>query len=246
MAFSGKTAVVTGASRGIGQAIAWALKQAGARVAGMDQKEDPGFLDLFFQGDVAKQADLEAFSRQIKKAFPQVDALVNNAMLTRGGLPDCGYQDFLYVQQVGVLAPYYLTRLLTPLFSKQASILNLSSTRAFQSQAHTESYSAAKGGITALTHAMAISLSGRARVNAIAPGWVDTGGDQDGAPPVHTREDMAQHPVGRVGTPLDIAQAALFLLGENAAFITGHTLVIDGGMSKLMVYHGDAGWTYRT
>ncbi len=168
-----------------------------------------------------------------------MDFLINNAMMTKGGLDACGYADFVETLRVGVAAPYYLTKLLVPRFAPGASVVNLSSTRAFQSQANTESYTAAKGGITALTHAMAVSLAGVARVNAIAPGWIDTIGS------AFPEGDTAQHPVGRVGTPEDIVQAALFLCGEGAGFITGQTLVVDGGMSKLMVYHGDGGWTFN-
>ncbi len=239
MAFRGKTAVVTGVSRGIGAAIARAFKEAGARVAGMDLNQASGALDLFVQGDVADPAALERFAEQVIKAFGQVDFLINNAMMTKGGLDACGYADFVETLRVGVAAPYYLTKLLVPRFAPGASVVNLSSTRAFQSQANTESYTAAKGGITALTHAMAVSLAGVARVNAIAPGWIDTIGS------AFPEGDTAQHPVGRVGTPEDIVQAALFLCGEGAGFITGQTLVVDGGMSKLMVYHGDGGWTFN-
>jgi NAD(P)-dependent dehydrogenase (short-subunit alcohol dehydrogenase family) len=140
---------------------------------------------------------------------------------------------------VGVTAPYYLTSLLlnNNLLADNASIVNIASTRAFQSQPNTESYSAVKGGIVALTHSMAVSLAGRARVNCISPGWID-----NSATPKHSEQDKKQHPAGRVGTPSDIAEMVLFLCSDKAGFITGENITIDGGMSKLMIYHGDNGW----
>jgi NAD(P)-dependent dehydrogenase (short-subunit alcohol dehydrogenase family) len=236
MRFANRHVVITGVSQGIGQALAAAYRAQGARVAGIDLTQPAKAPEVFLQGDIADRSVLERFALLVQSAFHRVDILINNAMLSRGGVDQCSYEDFLYVLRVGVAAPYYLTRLLLPRFSPGASVINLSSTRAFQSQAHTESYSAAKGSITALTHSLAVSLAGRARVNAIAPGWVDTTGAQfQGA-------DAAQHPAGRVGTPEDIVQAAFFLSSPEAGFITGQTLVVDGGMSRLMVYHGDGGW----
>lgn len=234
--YTGKTVVITGIAQGIGLSIAHSFKIAGALVAGMDITRPLESFDLFYQGDVGNQEDLEAFASQVQGRFPKVDVLVNNAMKTEGGLPDCGYEAFVKALRVGVAAPYYLCKLFLPILSPGASIINLSSTRAFSSQAGTESYTAAKGGITALTHALAVSLSGKARVNAIAPGWIDTT-ETDFIGP-----DANQHPAGRVGKPVDIANACLFLASQKAGFITGHTLVVDGGMSKLMVYHGDEGW----
>lgn len=236
MEYRGKTAVITGTSQGIGLSLAQAFLARGARVAAIDLKPCPLALELFTRGDLADKAALEAFAESVKARFGQVDILINNAMLTEGGIFDCGYEGFLRAQQVGVAAPYYLTRLLLPLFTPGASVINLSSTRAFQSQANTESYTAAKGGITALTHALAVSLRGKARVNAIAPGWIDTTGA------AFTGADNSQHPAGRVGRPSDIVSAALFLCSGEASFIAGQTLVVDGGMSRLMVYHNDGGW----
>lgn len=238
--FTGKTVVITGAAQGIGLALAKAFLENGALVAAMDVQKIPLEVDIAFLGDVGKQADLEAFARACTERFGQLDVLINNAMISHGGLDACGYADFLHVLQVGVAAPYYLTRLLLPLMRKGASVINLSSTRAFQSQPQTESYTAAKGGITALTHALAVSLSGKVRVNAIAPGWIDT------TYSALTGPDASQHPSGRVGTPEDIVNAVFFLCSEKAAFITGQTLVVDGGMSKQMIYHGDFGWTLST
>ena len=239
MRFANRHVVITGVSQGIGQALAAAYRAQGARVAGIDLTQPAKAPEVFLQGDIADRSVLERFALLVQNAFQRVDILINNAMLSRGGVDQCSYEDFLYVLRVGVAAPYYLTRLLLPRFSPGASVINLSSTRAFQSQARTESYSAAKGGITALTHSLAVSLAGRARVNAIAPGWIDTtGAEFSGA-------DALQHPAGRVGRPEDIVNAALFLCSPRASFITGQVLAVDGGMSKLMVYHGDAGWTFR-
>ncbi|HQO56341.1 MAG TPA: SDR family oxidoreductase, partial [Clostridia bacterium] len=176
MRFANRHVVITGVSQGIGQALAAAYRAQGARVAGIDLTQPAKAPEVFLQGDIADRSVLERFALLVQNAFQRVDILINNAMLSRGGVDQCSYEDFLYVLRVGVAAPYYLTRLLLPRFSPGASVINLSSTRAFQSQAHTESYSAAKGGITALTHSLAVSLAGRARVNAIAPGWVDTTG----------------------------------------------------------------------
>lgn len=167
----------------------------------------------------------------------------STCFIKRGIQSGCGWDDFNYVLKVGVSAPYRLTQLLLPLFEKDAAVVNLCSTRAFMSQADTESYSAAKGGIAALTHALAASLAGKVRVNAVSPGWIDTGSYHDpDYIPVYTKADCSQHSSGRVGEPMDIARAVMFLCDPANSFINGQNLVIDGGMTKRMIYAGDEGW----
>ena len=165
----------------------------------------------------------------------------------KGILSGCSYEDFNEVLRVGIAAPYMLTKLLLPYFNENAAIVNISSTRAFQSQQDTESYSAAKGGITALTHALAVSLAGRVRVNSIAPGWIDTGSTYDEHYVAEYKEvDKYQHPSKRVGHPMDIARAVFFLCDEKNSFINGQNITVDGGMSKLMIYTEDYGWHYES
>jgi NAD(P)-dependent dehydrogenase (short-subunit alcohol dehydrogenase family) len=239
MNLTGKTAVVTGGANGIGKCIADEFQKAGARVAVIDKSENIPACDLFYHGDIADDKTLEAFAAQVVAKFGRVDCFINNAMSSRKGiLSGCSWEDFLYVQKIGVAAPYLLTKLLLPHFAENASIVNICSTRAFMSQADTESSSAVKGGILALTQALAVSLAGKVRVNAISPGWIDTTGSE------WSRADKTQHPVGRVGNPLDIAKMALYLCGEDSGFITGENITIDGGMTKLMIYDGDDGWRY--
>ncbi|NLF26410.1 MAG: SDR family oxidoreductase [Clostridiales bacterium] len=234
--FSGRTAVVTGGARGIGREIARSLMEAGAAVAVIDRLPVEVPCAMKFQGDLADPSCLENFRRAFVEKLGKLDFLVNNACLTRGGLPGCGYDDFLYVFRVGAAAPYYLTKLFWDDFNPGASVVNISSTRASMSQPFTESYSAAKGAISALTHAMAVSLSGRARVNSVSPGWIEVGNSE------HSDSDRRQHPVGRVGRPSDIASAAMYLLSDDASFITAQNITVDGGMAKNMIYHGDFGW----
>lgn len=202
-----------------------------------------------FVGDVAEKQALEEFAALVLREHPEgIHCLINNACLMQGGiLSDCDYEDFLYVQRVGVVAPYMLARLFKDHFQGMGAIVNISSTRAFQSQPDTESYTAAKGGITALTHALAVSLSGVARVNSVAPGWIDTGAyhDDTNYEAVYSAGDTAQHPSGRVGEPADIARVVDFLCDERNSFINGENITVDGGMSRLMVYHNDCGWTYE-
>ncbi|MBE6935949.1 MAG: SDR family oxidoreductase [Ruminococcaceae bacterium] len=240
MKFENKVVIITGASQGIGRAINDAFRAEGAKTAVIDLTDQNTPCDFFYQGDLTEEAVLTDFVHQVTERFGHVDYLINNAMMTRLGiLSGCSYEDFLYAQKVGVAAPYYLTKLLLPHFAPGAAIVNMSSTRAFQSQEDTESYSAAKGGITALTHALAVSLSGRVRVNSISPGWIDTTGSEfHGA-------DNTQHPSGRVGKPMDIASMVLYLCSKEAGFINGENIRIDGGMTRLMVYHADYGWTYE-
>ena len=141
---------------------------------------------------------------------------------------------------MGVTAPFYLCKLFAPVFSQGASVINISSSRDRMSQPQTESYTAAKGGIAALTHALAVSFAGRVRVNSISPGWIDT------AYTVYQGPDADQQPAGRVGNPLDIANMILFLASDQAGFITGENICIDGGMTRQMIYHGDHGWTLES
>ena len=232
--FNGKVAVITGGAHGIGKAAADAFRREGACVHIIDRQ--PGD---WFVGDVSDKETLERFAASVIEKSGHVDYLINNALPLMKGMDECTWEEFSYALAVGVTAPFYLTKLLTPHFAQGASVINISSSRDRMSQPQTESYTAAKGGIAALTHAMAVSLAGKARVNSISPGWIDTtGGEITGA-------DALQQPAGRVGKPEDIAETVLFLCSEKAGFITGENICIDGGMTRLMIYHGENGWEYQ-
>ena len=232
--FEGRVAVVTGGARGIGRCIAEEFERQGARVCVIDIL--PG---AHFVGDVGDPAALEAFAAEVVARHGRVDYLVNNALPLMKGIEDCSWEEFNQALRVGVSAPFYLTKLLAPHFAPGASVVNIASSRDRMSQPNTESYAAAKGGIAALTHALAVSLAGRARVNSISPGWIDTTGSEIDGP------DALQQPVGRVGRPEDIAAMVLFLCSDRAGFITGENICIDGGMTRQMIYHNDFGWRYE-
>ena len=230
--FSGKVVVVTGGANGIGKCIAQEFAKQGAHVHVIDKAQGDHFV-----GDLADKATLERFAAHVIKTHGHIDVLVNNALPLMKGIDECSYEEFEYALAVGVTAPFYLSKLFAPYFAPGASIINISSSRDRMSQPQTESYTAAKGGIASLTHALAVSLAGRVRVNSISPGWIDT------AYTVYEGPDAVQQPAGRVGNPQDIAQMALFLCSNKAGFITGENICIDGGMTKLMIYHGDHGWS---
>ncbi len=230
--FKDKIAVVTGGARGIGKAVTEEFQKAGARVCVIDLLPND-----YYVGDLAEQTVLENFARKVIADFGHVDYLVNNALPLMKGLDTCTYEEFNYALQVGVTAPFYLTKLFAPHFAPGAAIVNISSSRDRMSQPQTESYTAAKGGISALTHALAVSLAGRVRVNSISPGWIDTDST------VYEGPDAFQQPAGRVGRPSDIASMVLYLCSEKAGFITGENICIDGGMIRQMIYHNDFGWS---
>lgn len=229
--FEGKVVVVTGGAQGIGACIREQFEKEGAIVEVIDiQKGD------HFQGDLSRKETIEEFVSYVIGRHGKIDCLINNALPLMKGIDECTWEEFQYALSVGVTAPFYLSKLFAPYFAKGASIVNISSSRDRMSQPQTESYTAAKGGIAALTHAMAVSFSSKVRVNSVSPGWIDT------AYTVYEGPDASQHPAGRVGNPLDIANTVLFLCSEKASFITGENICVDGGMTKLMIYHNDYGW----
>jgi len=233
--FQNRVVVVTGGAKGIGKTIADEFRKAGAHVCVIDLLEND-----YFVGDLADQTVLDAFADKVIADYGRVDVLVNNALPLMKGIDECTYEQFNYALRVGVTAPFYLTKRFAPYFAPDASVINISSSRDRMSQPQTESYTAAKGGISALTHALAVSLAGKVRVNSISPGWIDTDFTiYDGA-------DAVQHPAGRVGNPLDIANMVLFLCSDKAGFITGENICIDGGMTRQMIYHNDFGWKLQT
>ena len=233
--FTGKVAVVTGGARGIGQCICEQFEKAGATVCVIDLLDND-----FFVGDLADKSTLDAFADQVIARYGKVDFLINNAAPCMRGVTDGTYEDFEYALRVGVTAPFYLAKRFAPYFAQGASIVNISSSRDRMSQPETESYTAAKGGISALTHALAVSFAGKVRVNSISPGWIDT------ADAVYEGPDAVQQPAGRVGNRADIANMVLYLCSDMAGFITGENICIDGGMTRQMIYHGDCGWSLET
>ncbi len=231
MMFENKIAVITGGAHGIGKCIAEEFQKQGAIVCVIDKT--PGD---WFVGDISDKAVLEQFSEHVIEQYGRVDYLINNALPLMKGIDACTYEEFQYALAVGVTAPFYLAKLFSPYFAEGASIINISSSRDRMSQPQTESYTAAKGGIASLTHALAMSFAGRVRVNSISPGWIEVNEEQ------WTGPDAVQQPVGRVGIPEDIANMVMFLCSDKAGFITGENICIDGGMTKQMIYHGDHGW----
>lgn len=231
MSFENKIVVVTGGAQGIGKTIAEEFQKGGACVCIIDKQEN-----AYYQGDLAEEVVLNDFSKKVIADYGHVDYLIHNALPLMKGIDSCSYEDFNYAMRVGVTAPFYLSKLFLPYFAEGAAIVNISSSRDRMSQPQTESYTAAKGGISALTHALAVSLAGRVRVNSISPGWIDTSFQE------YSGADALQHPVHRVGNPMDIANMVLFLCSDKAGFITGENICIDGGMTRQMIYSGDFGW----
>ncbi len=233
--FKDKVAIVTGGARGIGKCIAEQFLAQGAHVYVIDKENGEHFV-----GDISNKDTLESFAAEILSKHEKIDYIINNALPLMKGIDECTYEEFQYALSVGVTAPFYLVKLMKPHLAEGASIVNISSSRDRMSQPQTESYTAAKGGIAALTHSLAVSLAGKARVNSISPGWIDTTGT------VYEGPDATQQPAGRVGNPMDIANMVTFLCSEKAGFITGENICIDGGMTKQMIYHGDCGWQLET
>lgn len=231
MTFQGKVAVVTGGAQGIGKCICEAFAAQGARVCIIDILQND-----YFRGDIADPVVLHQFSQKVLTEYGHVDFLINNAKPLFKGLFECSCEEFDYAMRVGVTAPFMLTKLFCDYFASGGSIVNISSSRDRMSQPGTESYTAAKGGLHSLTHALAMTLAGRVRVNSISPGWIDTLNSS------YSEIDHKQHPAGRIGTPQDIANMVLFLCSDKAGFITGENICIDGGMTRQMIYHADFGW----
>ena len=232
--FQDKIVVITGGAGGIGKCIREEFEKAGATVCMIDIAENQ-----YFVGDIGDESTLREFAQKVIREYGRVDCLINNAPPLFKGINECTYEEFNYAPRVGVSAAFLLTQLFLPYFTEDASIINISSSRDRMSQPQSESYTAAKGAISALTHALAVSLGGKVRVNSISPGWIDTNFT------VYHGPDAIQQPAGRVGHLLDIANMVLFLCSDKAGFITGENICIDGGQTRLMIYHNDCGWSYR-
>lgn len=249
-----KVAAITGAGNGIGRGVAWHLAGAGyavsladtdsdAAVEVLNQVRDHGGKAVFVETDVAEPEQVEVWMRETVRDLGHPDVLVNNAGITRGApfleLTAADFDRVIAVNLRGTLLCSQAVARRMIERAKAGAIINIASTRAFMSEPDTEAYSASKGGIVALTHAMAISLGPhRIRVNCISPGWIETDDWQYSVRATaarHSRRDREQHPVGRVGKPLDVAEACLFL-AEHASFMTGHNLMLDGGMTVKMIY----------
>ena len=242
-----KGVIVTGGAHGIGKQICLDFLSARYNVCFMDidEKLSSEFANehsnlFYYCGDVANKNSLKAFVEFSKKKLQRIDVLVNNACRGNNGiLSNLDYDGFDYVLSVGLKAPYELSRLCKDeLIKNKGRIINIASSRAFQSEPDSEAYASAKGGIVALTHALAISLGPDVLVNCIAPGWINVSDGEN-----YTETDKAAISAGKIGNTKDISSMVMYLCNQD--FITGETITIDGGMNKRMIYHGDWNWQYN-
>lgn len=246
--------LITGGAQGIGRGIVEYLLARNAHVVIADSNKHAGLqlaknIDspdhcLFIETDVSNEASASHCVAQTLRKFNRLDGLANNAGIANPGripIEETDLADWQRTLAVNLTGPFLMAKYAAPyLEQSRGAIVNISSTRALQSEAHTEAYSASKGGLVALTHALAISFSHRIRVNAILPGWIDVRShQQDGSatevPPLGIADHL-QHPAGRVGIPQDVAALAAFLFSDEAGFITGQSFVVDGGMTSKMIY----------
>ena len=247
MKFNNKSVIITGAANGIGRGLAKAYASRGAQVVLSDIVEtrgeetaaalrEQGFTALFVLCDVRKEEDIRHLMNEAVKQFGGIDILINNAGVSRFKSPfDLTVQDWEDVLNTNARSCFLATREAAVHMRKSGrggAVVNLSSTRSMMSEPNSEAYAASKGAIVALTHAMAVSLGpDRIRVNCISPGWIETGSYEELRP-----EDHSQHPAGRVGVPSDIAKACFYLTDPENDFVTGTHLVVDGGMTRKMIY----------
>lgn len=245
-----QVALVTGGAKGIGRGIVQHLAHQGWRVVFCDTDKSVGEALAesgdgalkFVAADVAREGDVKRLVQATLKWGGRLDAVINNAGIAN---PDTGPVEELSLDEwrrrldVNLTGPFLVTKHAVPhLRETRGAIVNLASTRALQSEPNTEAYAATKGGVVAMTHALAMSLGPEIRVNCVSPGWIDTRahqGDAEGVPPL-TQADHHQHPAGRVGMPEDIAALVEYLISPKAGFITGQNFVADGGMVRKMIY----------
>lgn len=244
-----KAALITGGAQGIGKAIAIRLLVEGMSVliadcdaeAGRETQKELGRRCLFVETDVSNEDHVRRCLREVRRRFRRLDILVNNAGISIGKpLTRLTRREWDRVIGVNLTGSFLCAKHAAPLLKRaHGAILNIASTRAVMSEKNTEAYSASKGGVVALTHALALSLGPSIRVNCILPGWINVTEWKKTALRKKarlTRQDHLQHPAGRVGRPEDVAELAAFLLSEKSGFITGAAFVVDGGMTRKMIY----------
>lgn len=251
--FSGKTVIVTGGAQGIGRGIAEYLLARKCQVVVADIDIEAGLelveilstpeTMLFVHTDVSVEHDVSNCVAETLRFAGRIDGLVNNAGIARPGnapITELLLEDWEKTLSTNLTGSFLMVKHAAPhLMAQKGAVVNIASTRAIQSEANTEAYAASKGGLVALSHAMAISFSGRIRVNAILPGWIDVSDlkKKSAGKHVHlSKLDHEQHPAGRVGRAEDIAALTAFLLSDEAGFITGQQFIADGGMTRKMIY----------
>jgi NAD(P)-dependent dehydrogenase (short-subunit alcohol dehydrogenase family) len=246
MNFIDRVVIVTGAGKGLGNSIAHAFANEGAKVVLAEKDPETGSATeksilstggtaRFIKTDVSNPADILQLFRETVEIYNSIDILINNAGVSVFKSPlEIEVEEWDEILNTNLRSVFLCSREAARIIKENdgGSIVNIASTRAFMSEPNSEAYAAAKGGIIALTHALAASFSGfNIRVNCISPGWIETGDYSQ-----LNDSDHKQHFSGRVGIPDDIARACLFLCDAENGFINGTNLTIDGGMTRKMIY----------